>query len=42
MKKFPEKYTTETLKEAIHKKHPNIELVSEYNGDNDSEITVKC
>lgn len=42
MSKFPEKYTTETLKEAIHKKHPNIELISEYLGDNDSEITVKC
>lgn len=42
MNKFPEKYTTETLKNAIHKKHPNIELIGEYLGDNDSEITVKC
>jgi hypothetical protein len=42
MSKFHEKYTTETLKKAIHKKHPNIELISEYLGDNDSEITVKC
>ena len=39
---FPKRYTTETLKEAIHKKHPQIDLISEYIGDNDSEITVKC
>ena len=42
MSNFPKKYTTETLRVAIHKKHPNIDLISEYLGDNDSEITVKC
>lgn len=42
MNKFPEKYTTETLKDAISKKHPHIELISEYGNDNDSEIVVKC
>ena len=39
---FPKKYTTETLKEKIKQQHPTIELLSEYNGDNDSKITVKC
>lgn len=42
MSKFPERYTTETLKDAIHKKHPQIDLISEYVGDNDSEIIVRC
>lgn len=39
---FGTRYTTETLKEKIKEKHPTIELLSEYNGDNDSKITVKC
>ena len=42
MKEFPKKYTTDSLRESIHKKHPNIELLSEYAGDNDSKITVIC
>lgn len=39
---FPKKYTSQTLQEAITKKHPDIELISEYNGDNDSTIKVRC
>ena len=39
---FPQKYTTQALKKAITKKHPDIELISEYNGDNDSTIKVRC
>lgn len=39
---FPSKYTTEKLRGEIREKHPELELISDYNGDNDSEITVKC
>lgn len=39
---FPKSYTIEGLKEKISNKHPDIELISEYIGDNDSNITVKC
>lgn len=39
---FPQKDTTESLKEKIKRQHPTIELISEHNGDNDSKITVKC
>lgn len=40
--KFPKKYTKQSLQESIRAKHPLIDLVSEYKGDNDSEIIVKC
>lgn len=39
---FPQKHTTEKLKGLITEKHPEIELISEYSGDNDSEIIVRC
>lgn len=39
---FPKKHTMETLSEIINNKHPNIEIISQLMGDNDSEIIVKC
>ncbi len=39
---FPKKDTNESIREKISLKHPNIELLGEYTGDNDSIITVRC
>ena len=39
---FPKKYTTETIGEHIKTLHPDIEILSEYNGNNDSKIIVRC
>lgn len=38
---FPKRLTTEQFKEQLKNEHPNLELISEYNG-NKKDVIVKC
>ena len=38
---FPKRLTTEQFKNQLKKEHPNLELISEYNG-NKKDVIVKC